>query len=58
VRIVMEAARVKRKGTGERGRDIEGIEAARTVTGVLRHMYSRAMEEVTQLGSPTPSKLF
>jgi integrase len=47
VRSVMEAARVKRKrAAGERGGDIGGVEAARTVTGVLRHMYSWAMEEV------------
>jgi len=46
VRAVMEAARVKRaRPPGERGGGIGGVEAARTVTGVLRHMYSWAIEE-------------
>ena len=46
VRAVMEAARVRRKRTsGERGGPIGGVEAARTAMGVLRHMYSWAMEE-------------
>src|ERR1700688_1856986 len=47
VRSVMEAARIKRFRTtpGERGRGIGGVEAARTAMGVLRHMYSWAMEE-------------
>jgi len=46
VRSVMEAARIKRhRAAGERGGGIGGVEAARTVMGVLRHMYSWAMEE-------------
>jgi hypothetical protein len=46
VRSVMEAARIKRhRAPGERGGGIGGVEAARTAMGVLRHMYSRAMEE-------------
>jgi len=46
VRAVMEAARVKRqRPPGERGGGIGGVEAARTAMGVLRHMYSWAMEE-------------
>lgn len=45
-RKVMEAARVKRKRSeGERGGAIGGVEAARTVMGVLRHMYSWGIEE-------------
>ena len=46
VRTVMEAARIKRHRTpGERGGGIGGVEAARTAMGVLRHMYSWAMDE-------------
>lgn len=46
VRSVMEAARVRRKRSeGERGGPIGGVEAARTAMGVLRHMYSWAMDE-------------
>ncbi len=46
VRSVMESARPKReRPKGERGGDIGGIEAARTAMGVLRHMYSWAIEE-------------
>jgi hypothetical protein len=46
VRKAMEAARIKRhRAPGERGGSIGGIEAARTAMGVLRHMYSWAMEE-------------
>lgn len=46
VRKVMEAARIKRhRAPGERGGGIGGVEAARTAMGVLRHMYSWAMEE-------------
>jgi integrase len=46
VRKVMEAARVKRhRAPGERGGGIGGVEAARTVMGVLRHMYSWAIDE-------------
>jgi len=46
VRAVMEAARVKReRPKGERGGPIGGVEAARTAMGVLRHLYSWAMEE-------------
>lgn len=45
-REVMDGARVKRKRPkGQRGGQIGGIEAARTVMGVLRHMYSWGMEE-------------
>jgi integrase len=46
VRGLMEAARVKRKRPkGEHGGPYGGIEAARTAIGVLRHMYSWAMDE-------------
>jgi len=46
VRSVMESARVKRhRAAGERGGGIGGVEAARTAMGVLRHMYSWAIEE-------------
>jgi integrase len=46
VRKLMEAARIKRhRALGERGGSIGGVEAARTVMGVLRHMYSWAIEE-------------
>jgi integrase len=46
VRKVMEAARIKRpRAPGMRGGGIGGVEAARTAMGVLRHMYSWAMEE-------------
>jgi integrase len=46
VRKVMEAARIKRhREPGERGGGIGGVEAARTVMGVLRHMYAWAIEE-------------
>jgi integrase len=46
VRKVMEAARIKRqRAPGERGGGIGGVEAARTAMGVLRHMYSWALEE-------------
>lgn len=46
VRSVTEAARIKRLRTpGERGGGIGGVETARTAMGLLRHMYSRAMEE-------------
>jgi integrase len=47
VRSVMDAARIKRlrKNLGARDREIGGVEAARTATGVLRHMYTWAMEE-------------
>jgi integrase len=46
VRSVMEAARIKRnRAAGERGGPIGGIEAARTAMGVLRHMYTWAIEE-------------
>ncbi len=46
VRAVMEAARIKRKrAPGERGGSIGGVEAARTAMGVLRHMYTWAIEE-------------
>jgi hypothetical protein len=39
---VMEAARVKRaRAPGERGGAIGGVEAARTVMGVLRHIFHR-----------------
>lgn len=45
-RKVMDEARVKRKRPeGQRGGDLGGVEAARTVMGVLRHMYSWAMDE-------------
>jgi hypothetical protein len=40
-----EAARIKRhRAAGERGGGIGGVEAAGTVTGALRRMYSWAME--------------
>ena len=43
---VMESARLKReRPKGERGGGIGGVEAARTAMGVLRHMYSWAIEE-------------
>jgi integrase len=46
VRTVMQAARVKRhREPGLRGGSIGGVEAARTAMGVLRHMYSWALEE-------------
>jgi integrase len=46
VRKVMEAARIKRqRAPGMRGGGLGGVEAARTAMGVLRHMYSWAMEE-------------
>ena len=46
VRGLMEAARVKRKRPkGEHGGPYGGVEAARTAIGVLRHMYSWAMDE-------------
>ena len=46
VRTVMEAARIKRhRAPGESGGGFGGVEAARTAVGVLRHMYSWAMEE-------------
>jgi integrase len=46
VRDVMEGVRVKRKrGKGERGGPIGGVEAARTTVGVLRHMYAWAIGE-------------
>ena len=46
VRSVMEAARIKRhRAPGMRGGGIGGVEAARTAMGVLRHMYSWALEE-------------
>lgn len=46
VRAVMEAARVKRdRPKGERGGTIGGVEAARTAMGVLRHMYTWAIDE-------------
>jgi integrase len=46
VRSVMDAARIKRhRAHGVRGGGIGGVEAARTAMGVLRHMYSWAMEE-------------
>ena len=46
-RSVMEAARIKRlrPTPDKRGREIGGVEAARTAMAVLRHMYSWAMEE-------------
>jgi integrase len=44
----MNAARVKRKRpAGERGPPLGGIEAARSAMGVLRHMFSWAMDEGT-----------
>lgn len=46
VRAVMEKARTKRpRPNGQRGGPIGGVEAARTAMGVLRHMYSWALEE-------------
>lgn len=46
VRNVMESARLKReRPKGERGGGIGGVEAARTATAVLRHMYSWAIDE-------------
>lgn len=46
VRSVMDAARIRRKRPeGERGGPIGGVEAARSVMGVLRHMYSWAIDE-------------
>jgi integrase len=46
VRSVMDSARVKRhRAPGERGGGIGGVEAARTAMGVLRHLYSWAVEE-------------
>ncbi|HEY1892790.1 MAG TPA: Arm DNA-binding domain-containing protein [Steroidobacteraceae bacterium] len=53
VRAVMDAARIRRKRpAGERGGPIGGVEAARTAMGVLRHMYSWAMNEA-KLSAPT-----
>jgi integrase len=46
VRSVMQAARIKRhRDAGMRGGGIGGVEAARTAMGVLRHMYSWALDE-------------
>jgi len=35
----------RKRPAGERGGPIGGVEAARTVKGVLRHMYAWAMNE-------------
>ncbi len=46
VRSLMDAARVKRtRESGQRGGGIGGIEAARTAVGVLKHLFSWAIEE-------------
>jgi len=56
VRMVMEAARVKHKrAKGERGGVIGGVEAARTAMGVLRHLYSWAIDEGKLKRSDNPA---
>ncbi len=56
VRAVMDAARIRRKRpAGERGGPIGGVEAARTTMGVLRHMYSWAINEAKLRRSDNPA---
>jgi integrase len=56
VRAVMDAARIRRKRpAGERGGPVGGVEAARTAIGVLRHMYSWAINEAKLRRSDNPA---